>query len=170
MWNAEGKMNEKCGKTDWSTSQTMWPQLLRSLPHAARGRCSGRLIMRMWKVAFVHVTVILICHLLQSMFKWKMLRNDINKSYWCVWRCWYPQGLQSIIHLAKHVSMPFTRWCSVKNGWMHNWASFGTTASTGGHDRRPDTEYRRPHVHRRTRPDDRLTLRVVGTRHIWCLL
>ena len=69
----------------------------------------------------MHVTVISICHLLQSVFNWKVLRNDINKSFYCVWRCCqYPQGLQSIIH----VSVPLTSRRSVENGWMDNWASF----------------------------------------------
>ena len=73
----------------------------------------------------MHVTVILTCHLLQSVFNWKVLRNDINKSYYCVWRfCRYPQGLQSIIHNAKHVSVLVTSRCSVENGRVHNSAIF----------------------------------------------
>ena len=51
---------------------------------------------------------------------------DINKCYYCVWRCClFPQGLQSIIglHHAIHVSVSLTSRCSVENGWM-NWASF----------------------------------------------
>ena len=126
IWNAEGKIkNEKCGTT------VIGPQVRprdRSYYAVYRTPCKAgaaiNCVMRMWK-CFVHVTVILICHLLQSVFNWKVLRNDINKSYCCVWHCCrYPQGLQSIIHHAKHVSVPVISRCSVKNGWMHNWASF----------------------------------------------
>jgi len=52
-------------------------------------------------------------------------RNDINKRYYCVWHCCpYPQTLQSIIHHAKHMSVPVTSRCSVKSCWMNNRASF----------------------------------------------
>ena len=43
MWNAEGKIrNEKCG-TAVIGPQVRSRDLLRSLPHAARGRRSGKL-------------------------------------------------------------------------------------------------------------------------------
>jgi len=73
---------------------------------------------------FAHFTVI--CHLMQSVFNWKVLRNDMNKKYYCVW-CWcrYPQGLQTTIHNTSWVSVFYcvTSWCSVENGLM-NWATF----------------------------------------------
>ena len=40
MWNAEWKLRND---GDWSTGQTTWLQVLRSLLHAAHGRRSGKL-------------------------------------------------------------------------------------------------------------------------------
>jgi len=60
---------------DWCTDQTMWPQLLHSLPHAERGWCSRKLrnadVESSVLCMFAHVTVI--CHLLQSVFNWTIL-------------------------------------------------------------------------------------------------
>jgi len=79
-------------------------------------------VMQMWKEAFYA------CYRnldLPFAINWKMLRNDINKNYCCVWRyCRYPQGLQSIIHHAKHASVPITSRCSVEDGWMNYCSSF----------------------------------------------
>ena len=118
MWN------EKCGTTVIGPQVRPLDCSYYAVYHTpCVARAVVNCIMRMWKDAFcacVHVTVI--CHLLQGVFNWKVMRsdinNDINKSYYCVWRCsLYPQGL----HHAKHVSV--TSRYSVKNGWM-NWASF----------------------------------------------
>jgi len=66
---------------DWSTCQITWPQLLRSLPHAARRRRSSKL-RNVELCIFANITVI--CCLLQSMLNWKVLRNHSNKSCYCV--------------------------------------------------------------------------------------
>jgi len=123
MWNAKDSEEWKCRTT------VIGPQV-RPQDHSCYtvdriplvAGAAVNCVMQMWKVAFYA------CYRnldLPFAINWKMLRNDINKNYCCVWRyCRYPQGLQSIIHHAKHASVPITSRCSVEDGWMNYCSSF----------------------------------------------
>jgi len=100
---------------DWSTGQITWPQLLCSLQHATRGRCSGKLPNADAESSIV-------------------LRDDkrfyhILKVFFHVFMYWYSNHekkfLRSFLHLWMSTYVPTTSLCCRRG---HHLASMPTTS------------------------------------------
>ena len=83
MWNAEGKMrNDKCGTT--VIGPQVRPQLLRSVPHAARGWRSGKLRNPIQSNANKRTQVFLFARIFyNTTYKLKHIRFQLTRNENC---------------------------------------------------------------------------------------